>query len=61
VNDLFVPLALPQLTMFDEAQCEQIHLASLEILRRTGVRVHQDEASATATWLRYRRRWQSGH
>jgi trimethylamine--corrinoid protein Co-methyltransferase len=46
VNNLFVPLAMPQLSMFDEAQCEQIHLASLEILRRTGVRVHQDEALA---------------
>jgi len=32
--------------MFDRAQCEQIHLASLEVLRRTGVRVHQDEALA---------------
>jgi trimethylamine--corrinoid protein Co-methyltransferase len=30
--------------MFDAAQCEQIHLASLEVLRRTGVRVHQQEA-----------------
>jgi trimethylamine--corrinoid protein Co-methyltransferase len=32
--------------MFEPAQCEQIHLASLEILRRTGVRVYQDEALA---------------
>jgi trimethylamine--corrinoid protein Co-methyltransferase len=32
--------------MFDQAQCEQIHLASLEVLRRTGVRVHEEEALA---------------
>ncbi|MGQ9502376.1 MAG: trimethylamine methyltransferase family protein [Anaerolineae bacterium] len=38
------PLALPHLHMLDAAQCEQIHLAALEVLRRTGVRVHQDEA-----------------
>jgi trimethylamine--corrinoid protein Co-methyltransferase len=38
------PLALPRLHTFDQAQCERIHLASLEILRRTGVRVYQDEA-----------------
>ncbi len=30
--------------MFDRTQCEQIHLVSLEILRRTGVRVYQEEA-----------------
>jgi trimethylamine--corrinoid protein Co-methyltransferase len=30
--------------MLDAAQCEQIHLAALEVLRRTGVRVYQDEA-----------------
>ena len=44
MKDPFIPLALPHLKMFDAAQCEQIHLASLEVLRRTGVRVHQDEA-----------------
>jgi trimethylamine--corrinoid protein Co-methyltransferase len=44
--DPFIPLALPHLQMFDRAQCERIHLASLEILRRTGVRVHEDEALA---------------
>jgi len=46
VKDTFNPLALPHLSMFDRAQCEQIHLASLEVLRRTGVRVHQGEALA---------------
>ncbi len=46
MKDPVVPLALPHLRMFDRAQCEQIHLASLEVLRRTGVRVHQDEALA---------------
>jgi trimethylamine--corrinoid protein Co-methyltransferase len=30
--------------MLSEAQCHTIHLASLEILRRTGVRVYHDEA-----------------
>ena len=44
MKDTFIPLALPHLKMFDRAQCEQIHLASLEVLRRTGVRVYQDEA-----------------
>ncbi|MCS7259526.1 MAG: trimethylamine methyltransferase family protein [Anaerolineae bacterium] len=38
------PSALPRLHMLDAAQCEQIHAAALEVLRRTGVRVHQDEA-----------------
>ena len=46
MKDTFIPLALPHLKMFDSAQCEQIHLASLEVLRRTGVRVHQDRALA---------------
>ena len=30
--------------MFTDAQLEEIHLASLEILRRTGVRVYEEEA-----------------
>lgn len=46
MKDSFIPLALPHLQMFNRAQCEQIHLASLEILRRTGVRVYEDEALA---------------
>lgn len=37
-------LAFPQLTMLSRAQCEAIHHASLEILRRTGVRVYHQEA-----------------
>jgi trimethylamine--corrinoid protein Co-methyltransferase len=37
-------MALPRLTMFSQEQCETIHRASLEILRRTGVRVYHDEA-----------------
>ena len=36
--------AFPRLTMFSQEQCETIHRASLEILRRTGVRVFHDEA-----------------
>jgi trimethylamine--corrinoid protein Co-methyltransferase len=44
MRDPFVPLALPRLQAFDVAQCQQIHLASLEILRRTGARVYQAEA-----------------
>jgi len=46
MKDIFTPLAVPHLQMFDRAQCEAINLASLEILRRTGVRVHEDEALA---------------
>jgi trimethylamine---corrinoid protein Co-methyltransferase len=37
-------VAYPKLSMMSEAQCETIHLASLEILRRTGVRVFHPEA-----------------
>lgn len=37
-------LAFPQMTMLNRAQCEAIHHASLEILRRTGVRVYHKEA-----------------
>ncbi|MGD8966793.1 MAG: trimethylamine methyltransferase family protein [Anaerolineae bacterium] len=36
--------AYPRMTMLSNEQCETIHLASLEILRRTGVRVYHDEA-----------------
>lgn len=36
----------PSLRFMDKDQCEKIHHASLEILRRTGVRVHHDEAVA---------------
>ncbi len=39
-------LAFPRMAMLDREQCEAIHLASLEILRRTGVRVYHDEALA---------------
>ncbi len=42
--DMLHPLAQPRLQMFDAEQCEHIHLAALEVLRHTGVRVHQDEA-----------------
>jgi trimethylamine--corrinoid protein Co-methyltransferase len=44
MKDVFTPLAVPRLQMFDAAQCERIHLASLEVLRRTGVRIHEEEA-----------------
>jgi trimethylamine--corrinoid protein Co-methyltransferase len=37
-------LAQPSLTMLSHEQCETIHRASLEILRRTGVRIRNDEA-----------------
>jgi trimethylamine--corrinoid protein Co-methyltransferase len=37
-------LAFPQMTMLSREQCETIHLASLEILRRTGVRVYHEGA-----------------
>jgi trimethylamine--corrinoid protein Co-methyltransferase len=36
--------AFPRLTMLSREQCETIHRASLEILRRTGVRVFYDGA-----------------
>ncbi len=39
-------LALPQLMMMSGEQCETVHRASLEILRRTGVRVFHKEALA---------------
>jgi trimethylamine--corrinoid protein Co-methyltransferase len=38
--------ALPRMDMLSREQCETIHRASLEILRRTGVRVHHAEALA---------------
>ncbi|MFO7741599.1 MAG: trimethylamine methyltransferase family protein [Anaerolineae bacterium] len=36
--------AYPRMAMLDDGQCRAIHLASLEILRRTGVRVYHDGA-----------------
>lgn len=38
------PLSLPKLELLNPKQCEMIHHASLEVLRRTGVRVHSEEA-----------------
>ena len=35
---------VPQFSMLTREQCEAIHRASLEVLRRTGVRVYHDEA-----------------
>ena len=35
---------IPRFQMLTNEHCERIHLASLEILRRTGVRVYHDEA-----------------
>jgi trimethylamine--corrinoid protein Co-methyltransferase len=37
-------IALPRLTMLSAEQCDAIHRASLEILRRTGVRIHHARA-----------------
>jgi len=37
-------LAFPRMRMLSEEQCEAIHHASLEILRRTGVRVYNQDA-----------------
>jgi len=34
----------PRMTMLSKQQCEAIHAASLEVLRRTGVRIYHDEA-----------------
>ena len=36
----------PRLTLLDRDGCVRLHRASLEILRRTGVRVHSEEALA---------------
>jgi trimethylamine--corrinoid protein Co-methyltransferase len=36
--------ALPQFSLLTPAHCEEIHLASLEVLRQTGVRVYHEEA-----------------
>jgi len=36
--------ALPRMTMLSAEQCRTIHFASLEILRRTGVRIYHEEA-----------------
>ena len=38
--------AVPHLKMLSHEQCETVHRASLEILRRTGVRVHHEGAVA---------------
>ncbi len=38
--------AFPWLVMLSHEQCEVVHRASLEILRRTGVRVYHDDALA---------------
>ncbi len=37
-------VAAPHLTLLSQGQCDTIHNASLEVLRRTGVRVHYQEA-----------------
>jgi trimethylamine--corrinoid protein Co-methyltransferase len=37
-------IASPSLTLLSEDQCEVVHLASLEVLRRTGVRVYHEGA-----------------
>lgn len=41
---MYDPVMPPRLTMLDDEQCNTIHRASLEILRRTGVRVYHDGA-----------------
>ena len=37
-------VAFPRLTMLSHEQCEAVHRASLEILRRTGARIYHEEA-----------------
>ena len=39
-------IAFPRLSMFSREQCGTIHRASLEILRRTGVRIFHEGALA---------------
>ena len=41
--DAILP-AIPGFQLFNQQQCEAVHLASLEILRRTGARVYHAEA-----------------
>lgn len=41
-----LPHRLPKLTMLDRADCLSIHKASLEVLRRTGVKVYNAEGLA---------------
>ena len=41
-----VSWAFPRFALFSQEQCEAVHHASLEILRRTGVRVHHARALA---------------
>jgi trimethylamine---corrinoid protein Co-methyltransferase len=36
--------AVPRFQMFSPEQCEAVHLATLDILRRTGTRVYHEEA-----------------
>ena len=40
----FEPRAMPRMSMLTREQCQAIHRASLEILRRTGVRIHHGPA-----------------
>jgi trimethylamine--corrinoid protein Co-methyltransferase len=42
----YVSWASPRFALFSQEQCEAVHHASLEILRRTGVRVHHARALA---------------
>ncbi len=64
-------MALPRLEMLSREQCDTIHRASLEILRRTGVRVFQDGGAGAvapdrrrhhrrATWSAFHPGWSSG-
>lgn len=39
----YVNQAYPRLNMMSKEQCQAVHLASLEILRRTGVRIYHSE------------------
>jgi trimethylamine:corrinoid methyltransferase-like protein len=48
--------AQPSFRLLQPEQCEVIHRASLEILRRTGVRVYHDEAT-DHPFLHFRKLW----
>jgi trimethylamine:corrinoid methyltransferase-like protein len=41
-------VSVPRLSMLSREQCEAVHRASLEILRRTGVRVYHQEGGTGA-------------
>ena len=44
MGNTFAPVVTPQISVFSEGQLDQIHLASLEVLRRSGIRFFHEGA-----------------